>query len=463
MGKLIPNPSPAIKNLGYVTVSSKGISNGLSGIPNDGADFGPDTPNSTGTGLTQTSGIQEAINYVSLTGGVIKLEDGIYDITNASFQPAGYSYVSQILLPSIPNDDPVVNISIIGNPASRGGIEGGQPYNQFSGGVTIRSTATVPSGDIGFVIASPTADGTTTNLSNINLFIDGIHIQTQYDGNLGGISLDFITGVIIGKLYIDTNSPATFPTTISSGIGIMWGNGNNSSIAYADEISAVGYHTGIYLTSLSHMQINKIMADMCVYGTFVLGSTYGGHIGQYDYQNCAYGIYFQQSSGSAFAVIGLISMGDQQTSGYPYDYVSTVYDPGSYPDATSGGIHYLKATLLYNETTVTPSFQTALTSVFDIEQIGQPTTSTTNGTTAGTVTMNAVSYKLNYKKYVITFNGYENDTTTDQVINFPLPFNSAIIITNNTGLTINLSTTVISITSPNSTTTYSGFVIVEGY
>ncbi len=51
------------------TVSSKGIFNGLSDIPNDGADFGPDTmlgatsPNQYGPPCTQTSGIQEALNY----------------------------------------------------------------------------------------------------------------------------------------------------------------------------------------------------------------------------------------------------------------------------------------------------------------------------------------------------------------------------------------------------------------
>ncbi|MEM3846933.1 MAG: hypothetical protein QXU98_14660, partial [Candidatus Parvarchaeota archaeon] len=54
----------------YITVSAKGISNGFSNIPNDGADFGPDTllgassPNQYGPPYTQTSGIQEAINYL---------------------------------------------------------------------------------------------------------------------------------------------------------------------------------------------------------------------------------------------------------------------------------------------------------------------------------------------------------------------------------------------------------------
>jgi hypothetical protein len=93
-----------------------------------------------------------------------------------------------------------------------------------------------------------------------------------------------------------------------------------------------------------------------------------------------------------------------------------------------------------------------------------PFNSTTNGTTAGTVVIQSKTYRPDYKKYIITFNGYENNTTTNQTINYPKPFASyAVITANNTGLTITPSTTGITITSPNSTTTYSGIVIVEGY
>ena len=53
---------------GYITVSAKGVINGLSNQPNDGCDFGPDTYNPDYTGsripYTQTSGIQEAYNYL---------------------------------------------------------------------------------------------------------------------------------------------------------------------------------------------------------------------------------------------------------------------------------------------------------------------------------------------------------------------------------------------------------------
>ena len=50
-----------------ITVSAKGIANHTSEEINDGADFGPDSYNpsvTSGVPLTQTSGLQEAYNYV---------------------------------------------------------------------------------------------------------------------------------------------------------------------------------------------------------------------------------------------------------------------------------------------------------------------------------------------------------------------------------------------------------------
>ena len=58
-----------IRGKPYITVSAKGIVNGLSRYPNDGADFGPDTtlgataPGQYGSPYTETSGVQEAHLY----------------------------------------------------------------------------------------------------------------------------------------------------------------------------------------------------------------------------------------------------------------------------------------------------------------------------------------------------------------------------------------------------------------
>ena len=70
------------------------MSNGLSNTPNDGADFGPDTllgatePGQYGPPYTQTSGIQEALNYAAnISAGVI-LGPGTFYVSTAILLPA---------------------------------------------------------------------------------------------------------------------------------------------------------------------------------------------------------------------------------------------------------------------------------------------------------------------------------------------------------------------------------------
>ena len=72
-------PEPGSYNAAVVTVSAKGVANGLSEKYNDGFLFGPDTynPNSTATPpYTQTSGIQEAVS----TGKPVSLLIGTYQL-----------------------------------------------------------------------------------------------------------------------------------------------------------------------------------------------------------------------------------------------------------------------------------------------------------------------------------------------------------------------------------------------
>jgi hypothetical protein len=86
------------------------------------------------------------------------------------------------------------------------------------------------------------------------------------------------------------------------------------------------------------------------------------------------------------------------------------------------------------------------------------------GTTAGNVYCNSNEFSPHYKKYVIKFVGYENNTTTNQTLNFAFPFSTTASITaNTTGLTVSTTTSGITITAPNNTTVYNGIVIVEGY
>ena len=74
---------------GLVTISPTGIKNGQSAIPNDGADFGPDTLGTT------TFGIQEAFDYM-VTNRIfsIFLLSGTFQISNTVLLPSGFNGVT---------------------------------------------------------------------------------------------------------------------------------------------------------------------------------------------------------------------------------------------------------------------------------------------------------------------------------------------------------------------------------
>ena len=84
-----------IRGRPYITVSAKGMVNGLSNIPNDGADFGPDTtegataPGQYGGTYTETVGIQEAFTYLESSGGEIRLADGIFYLSTGATYTSG--------------------------------------------------------------------------------------------------------------------------------------------------------------------------------------------------------------------------------------------------------------------------------------------------------------------------------------------------------------------------------------
>ncbi len=91
-------------------------------------------------------------------------------------------------------------------------------------------------------------------------------------------------------------------------------------------------------------------------------------------------------------------------------------------------------------------------------------TSTLTGTTAGNITYSMPFAGSSYKKFIAYANGYENDTTTAQTITFPVAFTNTPLVTgNSSGLSVSVSTTTLTINAPDNTTTYTGWIIVEGY
>ena len=89
-------------------------------------------------------------------------------------------------------------------------------------------------------------------------------------------------------------------------------------------------------------------------------------------------------------------------------------------------------------------------------------TTTLAGTTAGNIYWSQPEQGTR-KIFIAYFDGYENDTTTDQTITFPTSYNhTPTVSTNSTGLSFSVDTTTLTIKAPDSTTTYSGVVEVVG-
>ena len=85
------------------------------------------------------------------------------------------------------------------------------------------------------------------------------------------------------------------------------------------------------------------------------------------------------------------------------------------------------------------------------------------GTTAGSVAYSQINIG-GLKVMILYFNGYENDTTTNQSFDFPIAYanDPVIIIGNSTLPALSASTTDLTITAPDATTTYTGYAVIAG-
>ena len=126
--------------------------------------------------------------------------------------------------------------------------------------------------------------------------------------------------------------------------------------------------------------------------------------------------------------------------------------------ARSGGEFDISGGSLVTFQNTAPSFTHAVSS----PAYSATNSSTLAGTSSGSVNM-YMPDQGNGKIVILTFNAYENNTTTNQTINFPTPFLvDPLIIGNDTGLSGSVTTTVITINAPNNSTSYSGTLIVMG-
>jgi len=488
------------KKLPYITVSSKGISNGLSTIYNDGADFGPDTylgattKNRYGPPYSYTSGIQEAINYVfSQGGGEIVLGEGVFTMnSNYVIQQSATTYGHVINVPYNSTDNPIITISIRGSAPPLSDYQTGYnatpsitPTNMSRGSIIYNPTY-IPSPEAGGAAlfgATPPPSGATLS-NNVNIFLTDLTFtsvqptETQY--LLSMVQLDNFAGFYLRNVDVNVNTPtgALNNPAFSGSNGISINQPNNGNgLAVLDNVYVVNYYNGIWANSVQHLHIKQAFVQYCTYG-LLLGNVanYPPVIDIIDLEQNTYPVVFvnpsvlwlynakfqiqnqgaYSSTNWSNAVANFV---DNQT--FPvYGEIEVYFTGGSTTDnplvgAIGGG-------------SVSNLYGLVIHQIEGLNSIGTypigSNGTTTNGTTAGTVAMQFEKYGNLYKKLIIQFSGYENDTTTNQTINFPLPFSTSAVITgNNTGLTISTTTSGITITAPNSTATYSGIVIVEGY
>ena len=463
----------------YITVSAKGIVNGLSRYPNDGADFGPDTtlgataPGQYGSPYTETSAIQETISYAYNKQQKIFMTNGVFNVT-ASFKayPAGTSY-GQILLPYNPSPNgvpPTPNPMFI-EIEGFGGIYGDVNGSGTTDGLPVPTGGTViyfqpPSTPSSSTVGEYSGiDGGDQTISNyVILRMNRVTLRQNPSPQFANMQLSALANVDLDRIRndiyysINATTSSTLPpiSTSPTGVGIVYldNNGiNNRAWGSYRNISAVGYYYGHAIQPSANVLYSNIYSLFCEYGLYVVGDTTGNQISIYNFtaQFCAYSIYaVNPSTGSYKLNVSIHNYISIEGS----NYVTSIDGPAG----TTGFIEFVSAS--------TPSPPTGNASGINVvyNRTGGPYISTTAGTSAGTIGQ-LLEIKTNYyQKYIFIINGYENDTTTNQTIDFYYGFYSfASITANTTGLTITATTSGITITAPNSTTTYSGIVIVEGY
>lgn len=284
-----PRNIPAFKitGRGEVTVSAKGIITGNSDIPNDGADFGPDTmlgataPGQYGPSYTQTSGIQEAINYAYQTPLRVILNGGIYIIN------------SGILIPQYG-----INI-------------GGQGWISDNNGNSIaETTGTIITPSV--TNTEPLLAFANSTVPNVNLNLHDIGFlsnQSAYNGNtLINLAQNEVggTNIVLEKCWFNGYSPGASPNSsifnfngnedayikncrfeyISSNINIPYGNINVSDCIFDASTTAITFEAQI---------VNLTNTTLRIF-TF-----YGSSLNHINFTNC----YWNPSNGSPIQVNAL--------------------------------------------------------------------------------------------------------------------------------------------------------------
>ena len=458
-----------------ITVSAKGVANGLTTEYNDGYDFGPDSYNpsiTSGVPLTQTSGIEEAINYT----------EGL-DTPTKIYIKSGDYYLGT---PVVYNNVKAISIEGEIGGTGIGGIE--SPNNWY--GVTFFITSSFPQNEYMFTFENTTSinSGRLSGLylSNLNLYgnngsttqwANGIYNHQPNAGHISNIHLSLLN---IGY-NID-------------------GGGSYGAVLHENWIIE-STNTGIINYSEKNLFLN--MNTFTMKGAFAVdeyGDTYinikgdnsgpgiqVGTNGEIDYGNNG----LQVINMAAFNPMFVFVAGNVTASRIYVPYQGTLIQfTGSNTGANAYSVRITDALNLYtlfdnnsysgSATDIyvnisSGNLQTSSLSIgtlpsvvsYELEKITGylPSPQTTvNGTTAGSFIASMLQADIKYKKVLIYLDAYENDSTTAQTYTYPVPFSTVAEITANTATVPVVSTSLTEFSiAPDTTTAYTGIIVIEGY
>ena len=285
----------------YITVSSKGLTNGQSEYFNDGADFGPDSLQADGS-LTQTSGIQEAIDsqkkqeIIQLCPGNYVLNTSIIIESTTTIQGAtGYTMNLGPVSESIDEYGPFECNILTGNfPAFTVSSPVGYTFLSLSG-ITISGTMQIADTDnIGFFCDS-SVNSVTINVKNSRL--TNLYDCAKFSGSYVIFTLE--------SCLLDSFMNSSINQDKGE-LNILWSHINNASLASsANSESAI--ILGSSSSSIQKVQIfNSIIES--VGNCFAIQSVQGNlqiigcHI--YSSGGTSYGIDAIGTVGEGFIMIG---------------------------------------------------------------------------------------------------------------------------------------------------------------
>ena len=444
-----------------ITVSAKGVANGLSTEYNDGYDFGPDSYNpsvTSGVPLTQSSGIREAIICTESLPGAYSTTTPIV------LKDAWQYYISETIL--IDHD----NITIEGV----GTIQvasGSSVINMFDIGTT--STPVNHTILRGFAVYG---SGIADNF--INFVNTGSTAQPYILDNIviaGGLSnaVFNITTNALGPDLIVENCSGGAPYLLYStqpGDTVIISNSSMSGDINVDLSGLSGsVSVGLYMInsalntgSVSLTGLNA--TNLCILqgiNSFVTGTIttkYATVSGVNFVAN-----QFIVNAGSQLSFSDT-TFNNPNTSGTTY--LITV-NSGATGNAwftrcnfnSVSGATFNTASAVGFPVYVKECINNQYSNILDANlQV------TVAGTTAGSFIASMPVQDGSYKKVIIYLDGYENDSTTAQTYTFPVPFATVAAITSNTASVPVVSTSLTEFSiAPDTTTAYTGLIVIEGY